>query len=100
MDIETKTEVESEEPNTLIGVSSRTLGIRNLRKTNDKGEVVTEIAGVYGGSSANVWVASFADTREAQSFILASNYMGEMVCGIVIDDIPLIEVTDGAGKPN
>jgi hypothetical protein len=93
------------EENELVGVLPRTLGVRALRKTNDKGEVVNEIAGVYGGRSANVWVASFADVNEAQAFILASNYMGQMVRGIVIPDIAVVstdttapEVVDGSGK--
>lgn len=93
--------VQTQAPDELVGVLPRTLGIRPLRKRNEMGDVISEVSGVYGGNAANVWVASFADEPEAQAFILASNYMGQIVRGIVIQDIAMVatpEALDGSGK--
>jgi hypothetical protein len=84
-----------DDPETIIHVLPRTLGIRPLKSEDG------EAHGVYGsspGNVGNVWVATFFDHQEAQAWIMASNAFGQPIRGTIINKP--IEVIDGPGIPS
>jgi hypothetical protein len=60
-------------------VQPRTLTIKPLKF--QQGDVEATFHGVYGGADANVWVATFLDSDEAQAWIQASTVFGRPVLG-------------------
>jgi hypothetical protein len=46
------------------------------------------IASVWGGRDDDVWVASFADREEAESWIIGSNHFGQQTIGVKLRGTP------------
>jgi hypothetical protein len=75
-------------------VQPRTLTIKPLKF--QQGDAEATFHGVYGGDNANVWVATFFDSDEAQAWVQASTVFGRPVLGASVPTQQ--EVADGTGK--